>query len=139
MRLLPTIHTFHQSLEEMHWFEAIFKMFGGAVFEVIEVATSKFNLERHLTSMASQTALPNILKEASNQCICSKDWWKVWIVDRDRTETKCPKQWGVGFDYFSKSFLFTKLFTVWNTKKSDDCVERGSEKRNAGILCLLRS
>ena len=42
-----------------------------------------------------QKTLPNILKVASNQCICSKDWWKLWIVDRDRTKTKYPKQWGV--------------------------------------------
>ena len=34
---LTTIHTSHQSLEQMHWFEAIFKMFGRAVFEAIEV------------------------------------------------------------------------------------------------------
>ena len=38
-----------------------------------EVAASKFNLEHPLTSMASKMTLPNILKEASNQCICSKD------------------------------------------------------------------
>ena len=34
---LPTIHSSHQSLEQMHWFEAIFKMFARAVFEAIEV------------------------------------------------------------------------------------------------------
>jgi hypothetical protein len=38
-----------------------------------EVTVSIFNLEHPLTSMASKTALPNILKVASNQCICSKD------------------------------------------------------------------
>ena len=37
MRLLPTIHTFHQSLEGMHWLEAIFKMFGSAFFEAFDV------------------------------------------------------------------------------------------------------
>ena len=52
LRSLPTIHSSHQSLEQMHWFEATFKMFGRAVFEAIEVkgclrlnlraATSKF-------------------------------------------------------------------------------------------------
>ena len=34
---LPTIHGSHQSLKETHWFEAIFKNFGSAVFEVNEV------------------------------------------------------------------------------------------------------
>jgi hypothetical protein len=38
-----------------------------------EVAASKFNIDRPLTSMASKTACTNILKMASNQCICSKD------------------------------------------------------------------
>ena len=42
-----------------------------------EVAASKFNLKCPLTSMASKTALPNILMVASNQCICSKDWWEL--------------------------------------------------------------
>ena len=37
VRSLPTSHIFHQSLEEMHWFKAIFKMLGRAVFEDIEV------------------------------------------------------------------------------------------------------
>ena len=32
-----TVYTFYQYLEEMQWFEAIFKMFSAAVFEVIEV------------------------------------------------------------------------------------------------------
>ena len=32
-------------------------------------------------------------KIASNQCICSKDWWDLWIVGRDITKTKSPKQW----------------------------------------------
>ena len=40
-------------------------------------------------------AQPNILKIASNQCISSKDWWKVWIVGRGHTKTKCLRQWGV--------------------------------------------
>ena len=37
LRSLCTIHTSHQSLEEMHWFEAISEMFGPAVFEFVEV------------------------------------------------------------------------------------------------------
>ena len=32
LRSLPTIHSSHQSLEPMHWFEAIFEMFYSAVF-----------------------------------------------------------------------------------------------------------
>ena len=34
---LPNIHTSHQCLEDLHWFKAIFKTFGQAVFEAIEV------------------------------------------------------------------------------------------------------
>ena len=42
----PTIQTFHQCLDEMQWFEAIFKMFGGAMFEAIEVkGCSMLNFE----------------------------------------------------------------------------------------------
>ena len=33
--------------------------------------------------------IPNIMKVASNQSTCSKNWWKVRIVGRDRTKTKC--------------------------------------------------
>ena len=59
-----------------------------------EVAASKFNIDRPLTSMASKTARANILKIASNHCICSKDWWELWIVGRD-CKKKSPQQWGV--------------------------------------------
>ena len=31
----PRIHTSHQYLEDLHWFEAIFKIFGWAVFEAM--------------------------------------------------------------------------------------------------------
>ena len=65
---------------------------------------SKFNIDRPLTSMASETALPYILEIASNQCIYSKDWWEVWIVGRDRTKTKSPQQWGV-WDYWTGYIL----------------------------------
>ena len=42
----PTIYTSHQCLEEMHWFQAIFKIFGLAVFEAIEVkGRSMLNFE----------------------------------------------------------------------------------------------
>ena len=55
-----------------------------------ELTVSKFNIDHPLTSMASKTALPYISKIASNQCICSKDWWELWIVSRDRKKTKSP-------------------------------------------------
>jgi hypothetical protein len=47
-----------------------------------EAVTSKFNIERPSTSMASKTARPKILKIAncqiaSNQCKSSKYWWQV--------------------------------------------------------------
>ena len=42
----PTIHSSHESLEQMHLFEATFKMFGTAVFETIEVkGRSRLNFE----------------------------------------------------------------------------------------------
>ena len=37
LQSLPTLHSSRQSLEQMHWFEAIFKMFGLPVFEAIKV------------------------------------------------------------------------------------------------------
>ena len=46
VRSLPTIHISHQSLEQMHWFEVIFKMFCSAVFEAVEVkGQSRLNFE----------------------------------------------------------------------------------------------
>ena len=46
LQSLPTIHSSHQSLEQMHWFEATFKMFESAVFEAIEVnGHSRLNFE----------------------------------------------------------------------------------------------
>ena len=43
---LPTIHTCYNSLEQINWFEAIFKMFCSAVFEAIEVkGRSRLNFE----------------------------------------------------------------------------------------------
>ena len=44
--------------------------------------------DRPLTLMASKTALPNILKIASNLC-------GVWMVGRDQPKTKRPQQAGV--------------------------------------------
>jgi hypothetical protein len=41
---------------------------------------AKLNIEHPLTSMASRTALPNILKIAPNCCIFSKDQYDVYIV-----------------------------------------------------------
>jgi hypothetical protein len=38
----------------------------------LEAAASKFNINCPLTSMASKTASPNVLKLASIQCISSK-------------------------------------------------------------------
>ena len=48
----------------------------------------KIQLDCPLTSRASKTALPYISKIASNQCICSKDWWELWIVVRNRKKKK---------------------------------------------------
>ena len=51
-----------------------------------------------------KTALPYNSKIASNQCICSKDWWEVSIIIY-RTKTKTPQQWGVVWVY-----LYSKMF-----------------------------
>ena len=46
LRSLSTIHTPHQSLEQMHWFEAIFEIQERAVFEAIVVkGWSRLNFE----------------------------------------------------------------------------------------------
>ena len=46
LRPLPKIHTFHQYLEDLHWFDANFKKFGPAVFDAIEVkGRSMLNFE----------------------------------------------------------------------------------------------
>ena len=53
-----------------------------------DFAASNFFIDPPLTSMASKTALHYISKIASNQCICSKDWWELWIVGRDCKKPK---------------------------------------------------
>ena len=46
LRPLTKIHTFHQYLEDLEWFEAIFKIFVRAIFEAIEVkGRSRLNFE----------------------------------------------------------------------------------------------
>ena len=97
LRLLLKIHSSHQYLEDLHWFEGVFKTFGRAVFEAIEVKglsemITKFNIDGPLTSMTSKTAESKFLKIASNQCKSSKYWWEVWILGRGRKKTKCPQQ-----------------------------------------------
>ena len=64
------------------------------------------------SSMASKMALSYISKIASNQFICSKDWWKVWIVGRDHTKTKCPMQWGVLGEKKWTTILFEKFISI---------------------------
>ena len=46
LRPLPKIHTSHQYLEDLKWFETIFKKFARAIFEAIEVkGWSRLNFE----------------------------------------------------------------------------------------------
>ena len=53
MQSLPTIHTFHQSVKQIHWYEAIFKIFGSASFEAIEVkGRSRLNFEVKVSCLA---------------------------------------------------------------------------------------
>ena len=47
----------------------------------IKIKISKFNLECPLTSTASKTASPNILKISSNHCSFFKGSIAFWIVD----------------------------------------------------------
>ena len=89
---LPTIHSSHQSLEQMHWFEAIFKIFACAISEVAEVAEVKqprnprwhiFLYENlwkldEIQNLASATS-----KMTSWPSICFKDWWELWIVGKN--------------------------------------------------------
>ena len=76
-----------------------------------KVVTSKFKVERPLTSMASKTAWPKFLKIASNQCKSSKYWWEVWILGRG---CKTPN---VHVQVFSISFLFVNdvLYEILST------------------------
>ena len=60
------IHNSHQYLEEMHWFKAIFKMFGVALFEAIEVkGQSMLNFEAATSNFViiSESLAANLEKE----------------------------------------------------------------------------
>ena len=59
----PTIQTFYQYLDEMHWFEASFKMFGVAIFEAIEVkGRSMLNFEVMTSTIISESLAANLEK-----------------------------------------------------------------------------
>ena len=54
LQSLPTIHSSYQSLEQMHWFEAIFKIFAHAIFEAIEVeGRSLLNFEAAISKFGN--------------------------------------------------------------------------------------
>ena len=61
-------------------------------------------------------ALPNIWKLASNQQISPIDVYEVWIVSRDKTKTKHPKQLGVYLIICSKIQFFKKATETWSYK-----------------------
>ena len=61
-------------------FEVGRQTFRNAMIPNFQVTTSKFKIEHPLTSMASKTALPNIIKMVSNCHIFSKDWYDVYAV-----------------------------------------------------------
>ena len=105
LRPLPKMHTSHQYLEDLHWFEDIFKKNCPAVFEAIEVkgrSILNFEVTAKLSEMITnfqgcnlkiqdwmsfdlnglKNGSPKSLKIASNQCKSSKYWWKVWILGR---------------------------------------------------------
>ena len=67
---------------------------------------------QHQLSMTSKTTLPYVSKIASNQCICSKFWWELWIVGRDRKKSKSPQQWGVALKVSNFASWFRG--TVWS-------------------------
>jgi hypothetical protein len=60
MQSLPMIHGSHQSLKETHWFEAIFKLFGSAVFEVIEVKGGRMAKEWDFEAKKNQNRCKTI-------------------------------------------------------------------------------
>ena len=74
-----------------------------------EVSASKFYIYCPLTSMSSKMALPYISKIASNQYICSKDPWGLWIVGRDRKNTKSS----FAFMYSSLKLIMKCLAKGW--------------------------
>ena len=47
-----TIHSSHQSLEQMHWFESIFEMFDCIVFDVIGFSIIFCFIQYHATVMS---------------------------------------------------------------------------------------
>ena len=97
-----------------------------------EVAASKFNLEHFLTLMASKTALLNILKVASNQCICSKDWWELWIVGRDRKKPKVLSSEECSL--VPCLYVFRYLCqTLWLVEKKD--TEKSNRKMSGNAKC----
>ena len=91
LRSLPTIHSFHQSLEQMHWFEAIFEMFCSAVFEAIEVkGRSMLNFE------------------AVTLKFCNK-FWKLGCQPRKSNYLHCPK---LVYSYHQKRYIQTADLAV---------------------------
>ena len=69
---LPTIYTFPQSMEQMHSFEASFKMFGRAIFEAIEVkGCSRLQPQNFLDSSESLAAnLKKVRQFQSSDFFC---------------------------------------------------------------------
>ena len=62
LRSLPTIHSSDQSLDQMHWFEPSFEMFGRDVFEAVEVnGRLRLNFE-----VATKVWLPTSKKESTS-------------------------------------------------------------------------
>ena len=115
VRSLSKIHTFHQSFEETHWFEAVFKMFGRAVFEVkggLMVKEQDFEAEISNCVMSIHFSKIRRSLQQYSTLLTFPDFWVV-MVDFDPF---LARKWPYGFFAFiliffsaSKSNLLTML------------------------------
>ena len=129
---LPKIHTSHQYLEDLHWFEAIFKNLACAVFEVIEVewqsmlnfetATSKFCNCSWKFSFWPRKALWDykISSESRELLLCTnvlsytsyamqKKFWPSWLSFQPITENQRSWNYRAFFQIGNSSERRTKV------------------------------
>ena len=80
LRSLPTIHSSHQSLQQMHWFEAFFKIFVCAVSKAIEVkGRSMLNFEAATSKFGNQFWNFGYQPQKSKADLCMTNSYKVLI------------------------------------------------------------
>ena len=77
---LPKIHTSHQYLEDFHWFEAILKNFGRAIFEAIELkGHSMLNFEVTTSKICNHIWKFGCQPQKSKTVLCMTNGSKVLI------------------------------------------------------------